>query len=110
MTEKKPLNIAIGKRIQLSREHAGLTQDQLAEKINRSTQFISAIERGVAGTSLETIISLSEAMNVSCDWLLCGKQAASPVPESIFIRLSTLSTKQLGVIDRVLGALLELTE
>ena len=31
MQGKKPLNIAIGRRIQQSREQAGLTQEELAE-------------------------------------------------------------------------------
>ena len=56
MQGKKPLNIAIGRRIQQSREQAGLTQEELAERIDRSTQFISTIERGLAGPSLETVI------------------------------------------------------
>lgn len=47
MQGKKPLNIAIGRRIQQSREQAGLTQEELAERIDRSTQFISTIEAGV---------------------------------------------------------------
>ena len=47
MQGKKPLNIAIGRRIQQSREQAGLTQEELAERIDRSTQFISTIERGL---------------------------------------------------------------
>ena len=51
MQGKKPLNIAIGRRIQQSREQAGLTQEELAERIDRSTQFISTIERGLAGLS-----------------------------------------------------------
>ena len=34
MQGKKPLNIAIGRRIQQSREQAGLTQEELAERID----------------------------------------------------------------------------
>ena len=51
MQGKKPLNIAIGRRIQQSREQAGLTQEELAERIDRSTQFISTIERGLGPPS-----------------------------------------------------------
>ena len=47
MQGKKPLNIAIGRRIQQSREQAGLTQEELAERIDRSTQFISTNRAGV---------------------------------------------------------------
>ena len=36
MQGKKPLNIAIGRRIQQSREQAGLTQEELAERIQHT--------------------------------------------------------------------------
>ena len=36
MQGKKPLNIAIGRRIQQSREQAGLTQEELAEYLNNA--------------------------------------------------------------------------
>ena len=67
MQGKKPLNIAIGRRIQQSREQAGLTQEELAERIDRSTQFISTIERGLAGPSLETVIHLCEVLGTSTE-------------------------------------------
>ena len=50
MREKKTINIAIGRRIQQSREQAGLTQEELAERIERSHPFISPPERGRDGT------------------------------------------------------------
>lgn len=105
--DKKALNIAIGNRIKLSRETAGWTQETLAEKINRSTQFISTIERGVAGPSLETIISLCEVLNVSSEWLLCGKQA-SPDAEMLASKITSLSGPQLAALDRVTDELLRL--
>lgn len=110
MTEKKPLNVAIGKRIQFSRERAGFTQEQLAERIDRSTQFISTIERGVAGPSLETIISLSEKLNVSCDWLLRGQHSSQIEAESVTARLANLSAAQLAAFDRIVTDLLALVE
>lgn len=73
MQGKKPLNIAIGRRIQQSREQAGLTQEELAERIDRSTQFISTIERGLAGPSLETVIHLCEVLGTSTEWILRGR-------------------------------------
>lgn len=54
--DKKSLNIAIGSRIKLARENMGWTQEELAEKLDLSTQFISTIERGVAGASLGTVV------------------------------------------------------
>ena len=80
MQGKKPLNIAIGRRIQQSREQAGLTQEELAERIDRSTQFISTIERGLAGPSLETVIHLCEVLGTSTEWILrAGPSFRTPI-------------------------------
>jgi len=76
MKDKKALNTVIGNRIRISREKSGLTQEELAEKLDLSTQFISTIERGVAGASLETIINLCDVLNVSCEWLLRERMLA----------------------------------
>lgn len=105
--DKKSLNIAIGNRIKLARENMGWTQEELAEKIDLSTQFISTIERGVAGASLGTIIKLCDVLNVSSEWLLCGKQA-TPDSARIATKISSLSSAQLAALDRVTDELLHL--
>lgn len=61
---------AIGKRIQASRETVGLSQEQLAEEIDLSTIFMSAIERGVRSPSLDNFVKLCNAMDESADVLL----------------------------------------
>ncbi|MCM1264117.1 MAG: helix-turn-helix domain-containing protein [Butyrivibrio sp.] len=105
--DKKSLNIAIGIRIKSARENMGLTQEELAEKIDLSTQFISTIERGAAGASLGTIISLCETLNVSSEWLLCGKKP-TPDAEKIATKISSLSNAQLIYLDRITDELLHL--
>lgn len=107
--EKKYQKEAIGCRIKMAREEAGLTQEQLAEKIGRSTQFISTIERGVAGPSIETIIRLCSVCNTTSDFLL---RAIRPVAsaDTITIKLSRLSKAQLKAVDKVTDGLLELLQ
>lgn len=105
--DKKSLNIAIGSRIKMARENMGWTQEELAEKIDLSTQFISTIERGVAGASLGTIINLCEVLNVSSEWLLCGKRMV-PDSERIATKISSLSNAQLAALDRITDELLHL--
>lgn len=107
MTAKKALNVEIGYRVQTSREHAGLTQEQLAEKINRSTQFVSTLERGAAGASLETIINLCEVLNVSSEWILRGRDA-SPDAARIAMKLAPLSEQQLAIVDRMTDNMIDL--
>ena len=64
---------ALGKQIQKYRERAGLSQELLAEKIECSAIFISYVERGKKSPSLDTLIKLSNELNVSVDVLL-GKE------------------------------------
>lgn len=107
MQEKKALNVEIGNRIRISRERAGLTQEQLAEKINRSAQFISTIERGVAGASLDTIITICDTLNTSTEWLLRGREASFDA-NMIASKIVHLSAAQLSAIDHLTDAVLEL--
>lgn len=45
MRVKKEINIQIGERIKAARELCGYTQEQLAEAIEVSPQYISDLER-----------------------------------------------------------------
>ena len=113
MQGKKPLNIAIGRRIQQSREQAGLTQEELAERIDRSTQFISTIERGLAGPSLETVIHLCEVLGTSTEWILRGRALlpdSNLLAASVMEKLSGLSPAQLLLVDRMTSDLIKLLQ
>lgn len=103
------MNVSVGNRIRISREAAGLTQEELAEKLNLSAQFISTIERGVAGASLATIIRLCEVLNVSTEWLLRGLEA-TPSTNYIAAKMAALSKSQLAAVDRLTDDLLALLE
>lgn len=46
--------IPLGKRIKAAREQAGLTQEDLADRLGMSTTHISVIERGVKPPKLDT--------------------------------------------------------
>ena len=52
MREKKEINIQIGEQVRIAREQAKLTQEQFAERIEVSPQYISDLERGVVGISI----------------------------------------------------------
>ena len=57
------LRVLFGKRLKKIRIDANLTQEQLAEKIQVSPDFISLIERGERSPSLETIAKIASALN-----------------------------------------------
>lgn len=72
MNKPNNTSIAMGMRIQQARKSAQLTQMQLSEKIDVSTQYISDLERGVVGCSISTLIKLCDALTVSSDFILRG--------------------------------------
>ncbi len=64
--------IIVGERIRKKRILLGMSQDELAEKIDRAPKYCSDIERGVCGMSIETMISLSSSLDMSLDYMLFG--------------------------------------
>ena len=62
---------AIGKRVKLARKRMGMTQEALAESAGISTTHMSNIETGYTKVSLQTTVSLANALGVTVDSLLC---------------------------------------
>ena len=54
----------IGKNIKKSREMRNLTQQQLADKIDKGINFVGKIEVAFSRPSLKTLIDISIALNV----------------------------------------------
>lgn len=61
---------SIGLRIRSYRIRRGMTQEQLAEKADLSRSHITYIEKGEKAVSLEALIEISNALQVSVDELL----------------------------------------
>lgn len=70
MRQKKTFNVEIGERIRIARNNANLTQEQLAEMIDVSPQYISDLERGVVGLSVATLRNICIQLSVSSDCIL----------------------------------------
>lgn len=64
--------LAAGDRLRLKRTLLEMTQDEMAEKINRAPKYYANIERGNCGMSIETLLALSETLNMSLDYILLG--------------------------------------
>ena len=62
--------ITVGKKIRAIRMREGLSQLQLAEMIEVSPPYISCIENGVKNASIETLVRIANALQVSTDELL----------------------------------------
>ena len=62
--------LTMGDRIKEARKNRKLTQEQLAERLDVSVEFIGQIERGLKLPSMQVFVKLIEALNVSADYLL----------------------------------------
>lgn len=62
----------VGKRIMERRKKMGLTQEQLAEKCELTTQAVSYFESGKRAMRPENLMKISLSLGVSTDYLLTG--------------------------------------
>ena len=60
----------IGKRIKAARKAKGFSQSELSELIDKSAGYMSYIETGSKNPSLETLVQLANALDVTVDELL----------------------------------------
>ena len=66
-----PINyIALGQRIRKLRTEQGLTQSWLADMIGKSNVYVSQLERGEKGCSLDTLMLIAECLHTSIDALV----------------------------------------
>ena len=99
----------IGKRIQARREELGMKQEELAECVNLSPNYISAIERGVKTPRLETFIKIANELEISADMLMKDVLIkGSEIKTSIlWENIRHLSHKEQGKILKVVKVMAE---
>lgn len=84
--------IAIGGRIKAERKRRGISQESLAEIVSVSPHYIYEIERGMKAMSLETLINIINALGISADYLIFGKQKCDN--ETLYDQLQALSEER----------------
>ena len=62
--------ILLGQRIRAFRTKKGITQMELAERIDRSAAYMSYVETAYKFCSLDTLVRVANELNVSTDDLL----------------------------------------
>ncbi|MFD1274812.1 helix-turn-helix domain-containing protein [Streptomyces kaempferi] len=54
---------AIGDRVRAAREARGVTQEQLAERIDRDRKTVNRIEQGTLATKVDDLILIADALD-----------------------------------------------
>jgi transcriptional regulator with XRE-family HTH domain len=97
----------LGKRLQKFREMRGLTQVQLGEKAGMKPAAVSHFETGQRSPSLESLVKLADALEISADALL-GRASPESLTQvdPIFLRASRSDAQTLDTVKRVTAAIL----
>ncbi|MBQ8551799.1 MAG: helix-turn-helix transcriptional regulator [Clostridia bacterium] len=101
---------SVGKHIRKYRTLRKLRQEELAEKIGVSVNYIGQIERGEKTPAFDTFISIANVLNVSSDMLLCDVITAKSyeVKDSLLHeKLCKLSDKDRARIYDVIDTLIK---
>ena len=74
--------MTLGERIALARKQAGLSQEQLGDKLGVSRQAVSKWESEQTNPDVAYVAQMCRLLGVSSDWLLLGEESAqSAAPE-----------------------------
>lgn len=93
---------ALGRRVRDARTQAGFTQLELAERINKSQNFLGQIERGTKHPSLDVLIALAEALRVSVAELCADHRGYEPPADPYLSRLASLLRDRPSHIRRLM--------
>ena len=95
------MTIEIANRLARLRKEKGLSQEELAEKINVSRQAVSKWERGEACPDTENLVELSQLYGVSIDFILKGDGEKSGATTSNLPAEEEVETVEGEVVDPV---------
>ncbi|MBQ3537933.1 MAG: helix-turn-helix transcriptional regulator [Clostridia bacterium] len=99
----------MGRRIKEKRRELKLTQENLAEMLGVSVKHLSEVERGIAGLSVENIVFLSNAFDVSIDYLIKGDMRNSTW-QSVITLLETVPEEKVQKVKELIKGIVEIAD
>lgn len=100
--------MALGERIRQLRKESGWHQAELGAKIGTDSQCVSRYETSKITPSLDAIVRIAEALNISIDHLLIDDIPLRPLhaaEHNLRDRLGELSSEDLNSLLHMLDAL-----
>ena len=88
----------MGQRILLRRKALRMTQEELAEKIDVSTQMISNLELGKKAIRPENLAKVCEVLELSADFILTGTNTKTAV-DAVADKLIPLTPEELQMVN-----------
>lgn len=109
----KDIQIALGKKINEIRKLKGYTQEELAEMVGLSPNFIGYLERGEQTPSLKTLKKIATVLGVTLGWFFYSIENHHAKPPKLTEKEKTINklVKILKSLDlRDIHFILELTK
>lgn len=97
----------IGTRLYIKRREKGYTQEKLAELTDVTPQTISYAEQGRKAMRAENIVKVCNALNISADYLLMGKESNTSF-EVLEEQIKSLTNEQQIYIKLILNSCINL--
>ena len=93
----------LGENIRRARLDCNLTQEELAEAVSCNTSHISNIENNYTKVSLPLLISISNALETSVDYLIKDSynDEKSGVESEILLEMSRLDDRERNLLLRI---------
>ena len=90
----------LGSRVKQKREKLGMSQADLAEKADSSTQHVSNVENARTKVGLGKLVKIANALDSSVDELLCGslKESRNINYDEVAIIIDTFTDEQLKML------------
>ena len=98
----------IGKRLAAVRKERKLTQEKLAELTDLANNYISNIENGRSIPSLETLVKLCNALEITPNELLLGtaKTSKTYLTSELYDKINNCTPKEKRLIDGFISLLI----
>lgn len=76
LPNKERIQLAFGAHVRSRREHLLLTQEQVAERAELHTNYLSSVERGERNLGLHNIMRIAHALGLPAAELMSGLEDA----------------------------------
>lgn len=89
----------IGQRVREHREMLKYTREEFAEKLEITPRFVTDIEHGKKGMSIDTLIRICELLAVSADYIIWGR--GDPPDSDLAALTAALSEEELRGAENI---------
>lgn len=97
---------SIGKIIQKLRKDKKLTQEELAEKIDLSTNYLSKVERGLSVLNVEAFLKMANVLNFSLeDFGIKADNKIDTSKKELIERILSSSEKEIKAYSELLDVM-----